>query len=322
MTRDVPMSDRMHAWRPVVGLCAYLAAAIAGGALVAFPAYTALSRVADPAFDSVLHRVAAVTLLVMLPLYLASGRRAPARAREARPLRTLMTRETFGFGSSAPAFRRGLVRGFALGVLVVSPLIAAFLMLGVRAPAEVATSPADIAAFAAYALIAALAIGLIEESYFRGALLAPLRELPPALSVSIVSVVYAAVHFIGAPLPGDDLGWSSGFASIARSEIPLDAFLALFAAGLFLGALRIRFEHIGVSAGFHAGWVWLMKLNQAYTDVVPDSAWRMLEGSYGGTMGTLGLVWIALLGIGWYAIDRARARGKSRDELAKTRMAR
>lgn len=309
--------ERLVPRSPVVGLCAYLAAAIAVGALLAFPVYAALQQVADPAFDSVLQRVAGLALLLLLPFYLASGRTATARARgvgrDAGSLRGLMTREAFGFGCSGRAFRRGLARGFALGILVVSPLIAVFLLLGVRAPVEGAASVPDIAAYAGYALVAALMIGLVEESYFRGALLAPLGHLPAWLAVSLVSVVYAAVHFLGAPLPADDVGWASGLASIARSELPLDAFLALFAAGLFLGALRVRFGHIGISAGFHAGWVWLTKLNQAYTDIVPDSEWRFLEGSFGGTMGTLGLVWIGLLGIGWYAVASARrARGRKR----------
>ena len=298
----------------MAGLCAYLAAAIAVGALAAFPVHTALSHVADPAFDSVLHRVAASMLLFLLPLYLASGRGASAPAhgdaRDAAPARRLVTRATFGFGCSAPVFRRGFVRGFALGILAVSPLIAAFLLLGVRAPAEAPASLAHVAAYAGYALIAALVIGLIEESYFRGALLAPLARLPVTLAVSIVSAVYAAVHFLGAPLPTEEIRWTSGLSSIARSEVPLDAFLALFAAGLFLGALRVRFGHIGVSGGFHAGWVFLVKLDQTYTDIVPDSDWLMLEGAFGGTMGWLGLGWIALLGIGWYAFERARrARG-------------
>lgn len=304
MQRLVPPS-------PVIGLCAYLAAAIAIGALVSFPVYAALQPVAGPEFDSVLHRVTALTLLLLLPLYLASGRAPPAPARgiawDARPVRGLATRETLGFGCSTPEFRRGLVRGFALGTLVVAPLIAVFLLLGVRVPAEGNPSVPEIAAYAGYALIAALIIGLIEESYFRGALLAPLDRLRPWLAISIVGVVYAAVHFVGAPLPADDVGWTSGLASIARSEFPLDAFFALLAAGIFLGALRLRFGHIGVCAGFHAGWVWLMKLNQEYTDIVPGSKWRFLEGSFGGTMGTLGLAWIVLLGIGWYVLEHARS---------------
>src|SRR5690606_3350293 len=81
-----------------------------------------------------------------------------------------------------------------------------------------------------------------------------------------------------------------------RSDLPLDAFLGLFAAGLFLGALRLRFGHIAVGAGFHAGWVLVMKLHQEYTDVVPGSKWSFVEGAFGGTMGYLGLAWLGLLG--------------------------
>src|SRR5690606_14034698 len=149
-----------------------------------------------------------------LPLYLASGRlerRAleldrssgaaakhgtrPTRARRAR-----ISREAFGFGCSRRTFRRGFCGGFVLGILGVSPLIAAFLVLGVRAPVQPVGSVADIGVHLAYALVAAAIIGMIEEAYFRGALLTPLQGMPAWLAVSIISAVYAVVHFLGAPL--------------------------------------------------------------------------------------------------------------------------
>ena len=328
MLRDVPRPQprfgplgvarvRRLSRRPVIALCAYLVAAIALGALLAFPVYAALQRIADPAFDSVLHRVAALTLLVLLPFYLASGRAGAGSehgastgfARSAsgtrpRSREPIVTRDALGFGCSARTFRRSFAAGFVLGALVAAPLIGAVLVLGVRARAAGEWSVLDVGTYAAEALVAALVIGLIEEAYFRGALTAPLRRLSCLIAIPIVSVVYAAVHFLGAPLPAEDLGWTSGFSSIAHSRPPLDAFFALFAAGLLLGALRHRFGHIGVCAGLHAGWVWLMKLNQEYTDVVPGSDWRFLEGAFGGTMGWLGLAWIALLGAGWYSWER------------------
>ena len=307
---------------PVVALLAYLAASVLLGALLAFPVYVALEQRADPAFDSVLHRVAALTLLVLLPLYLASGRAAQhgrsldraSRAtaalgrRSARSSRAPVRRvvapspiaEAIGLDCSGRTFRRAFGGGFVLGILVVSPLVAAFLVLGVRAPVQTIGTAADVGAHLAYALAAATIIGVIEEAYFRGALLAPLHDLPAWLAVSIISVVYAVVHFLGAPLPAEETrSWTSGVVSIAFSEIPLDGFLALIAAGLFLGALRCRFGHIAFGAGVQPGWVWIMQLNREYTDIVPGSEWRFLEGAYGGTMGYLGLAWILLLGGAW-----------------------
>jgi len=276
---------------PVLALIAYLAASLVLGALLSFPVYVALRGAADIAFDSVLHRVAALTLLLFLPLYLGRGENA--------------RREALGVARSPAALARGFFSGFALGILAVSPVVSAFLLLDIRSPTLPAIGTlSGVGLFVAYALLTAVIVGVIEEAYFRGALLAPLRPLPPSLAVSIVSLVYAIVHVLGAPVAAEDVTWSSGLASIARSELSLDAFLALTAAGLLLGAVRYRVGHIALGAGLHAGWVWIMKLSQEYSDVERSSDLLFLEGSFAGTMGYLGLAWIGLLGVGWYAWER------------------
>lgn len=307
---------------PVLVLLLYVGASVAIGALLSFPVYTALQPLADPAFDSVLHRVVAVTLLLLLPLYLQLGRAGEPDALPScdasadvgqgvrpSPHQGAM-RKAFGFGCSPRTFCIGFFGGLVLGIVVVSPLVAAFLALGARAPSQSAIAGSDFCGHLAYALLGAVIIGVVEEAYFRGALLAPLHRLFAWRAVSVVSIVYAVVHFLGAPLPAEDVSWTSGLWSIASSDLPLDSFLALLAAGLFLGALRYRFGHIAVGAGFHAGWVFIMKLNQEYTDVVPSSEWLFLEGAFGGTMGYLGLLWIAMLGAGWYAWERMGPRGR------------
>lgn len=303
---------------PLVLLLVYLVAAVSLGAVAAFPIHALLEPLADPDFDSVLRRVAALALLLLLPAYLTFGESGTRAAPTARLVDAARRREAFGLGCTARTFRRGFLRGFALGILTVSPLIAVFLALGVRAHAPAAPSAVDAVGYLAYALVGAVLIGVIEEAYFRGALLAPLRPLPARLAVSTVALVYAAVHFLGAPLPAGQPGWTSGFTSLARSDLPLDAFLGLFAAGLFLGALRLRFGHIAVGAGFHAGWVLVMKLNQEYTDVVPGSKWSFVEGEFGGTMGYLGLAWLGLLGAAWYALEYRRAPRLRRGARAGT----
>ena len=153
--------------------------------------------------------------------------------------------------------------------------------------------------YAAFALLAAAIIGVFEEAYFRGALLGALRPLPAWVAVSLVSLVYAAAHFIGGPITADETRWYSGLTSIGRSELRLDVFLALVAAGLLLGAMRCRFRHVALGAGFHSAWVWLMEINREYSDVNLSSQLLFLQGSFGGTMGYLGLAWIALLGAIW-----------------------
>ncbi len=284
----------------VLALLSYVACSLVAGALLAFPIYVALADAVAVEFDSVLRRVIVLTALMLLPLYLAGTRST--------------VRSTFGFECSRRTFARGLSAGFGVGVAAVTPLLAAFVVLGIRAP----TLPAmlsEVVVYAAVALLAAVILGIFEEAYFRGALLSGLRQLPRGVALSVVSVIYAAAHFVGGPVTAEEARWYSGLTSIGRSELRLDVFLALLAAGLLLGAMRFRFGYVAIGAGFHAGWVWLMQINREYSDANLSSPLVFLQGSYGGTMGYLGLGWIALLGAIWLICDRRRGallRGAAR----------
>lgn len=278
---------------PLLAVAVYVSVALLVGALLAYPVYAGLRSWwswFDVAFDSVAHRTIALALFLFLPAYLAT---APGSTR----------RSALGFGCSRRAFANGFAGGFALGLLSAAPLVGALLLLGIRAPAVDAPSAASIAAYLAFALLGAVLIGLVEEAYFRGALLAPLRSLPAWLAVSVVSLLYAGAHFLGGPVTPESVGPLAGLSALRDSRFSLDAFLALFVAGLLLGAMRYRFGHIAVGAGLHAGWVWIIKLSQEYADVDPSSRLLFLHGSLGGTMGYLGLAWIALLGAGWMAFE-------------------
>jgi uncharacterized protein len=274
-----------HGQVALLGLSVYLALALILGALLAFPAYVVLADAGPVAFDSVLRRTILLTGLLLLPLYLAS-----TNSRD---------RNALGFACSPQTFARGFLTGFSLGVAAVTPLLAALLLLGIRTP-TLPAMPSEVAVYAASALLAAAIVGVFEEAYFRGALLGALRPLPAWVAVSLVSLVYAGAHFIGGPIAADETRWYSGLSSIGRSELQPDAFLALVAAGLLLGAMRCRFGHVALGAGFHSGWVWLMQVNREYSDVNSSSQLLFLEGSFGGTMGYLGLAWIALLGAIWF----------------------
>jgi membrane protease YdiL (CAAX protease family) len=280
-----------HASAGVLVLLAYLALSLVIGALLAYPAYVTLASAASVEFDSVLRRVIILTALFLLPLYLAStGSR---------------DRSALGFSFSRKTFARDFSAGFGLGAAAVAPLVAAFVMLGIRAP-TVPAMPTDVALYVVTMLLAAAVLGVFEEAYFRGALLSGLRRLPPSVAVAVVSVIYAAAHFVGGPVAAEEISWSSGLISIGRSDLRLDAFLALLAAGFLLGAMRVRFGHVAVSAGFHSAWVWLMQINREYSDVDSSSPLAFLQGSYGGTMGYLGLAWIALIGAIWFICGRRR----------------
>jgi membrane protease YdiL (CAAX protease family) len=278
---------------PLVFLIGYLAAVLLIGGLLAYPVYLAVQPLYGGPFASVVQRVVALAALALLPVYL---------------MRTHATdRHVLGFAGSRAGFVRSFMRWFLIGIILALPLQIAFLALDIRALVPLAGRHAgDVLLFLSTALLTSILLGLLEESYFRGALLGSLGTLPRWLAVGVVSVVYAAAHFLAGPVPAAERDWSSGLVSIQRSVFALDAFLALLAAGLLFGAMRLRFGSIAPGAGIHAGAVLCIKLAQEYSDLNPDSELQFLAGSLGGSMGWLGLLWMAILGAAWIAVARLR----------------
>ncbi|HEX7417858.1 MAG TPA: CPBP family glutamic-type intramembrane protease, partial [Steroidobacteraceae bacterium] len=75
-----------------------------------------------------------------------------------------------------------------------------------------------------------------------------------------------------------------------------DAFLALFAVGVLLAAIRAATGNIAACIGLHAGWVWVMLLVRATS--LPDTARRMsfLLSGFDGFVGWLVLAWTLVIG--------------------------
>jgi len=299
---------------PLLRLLGYLATSLVLGALLAFPAYLAFDPLSEAPFSSVLPRVVVLTALLLLPLYLQSA--------------GTTDRNALGFAGSRRAFVCEFASWLGIGMLLAAPLQLAFLALDIRAVTPFADrSLLDVILFVLYALTASAFIGLMEEAYFRGALLGSLRTVAPSLAVLVVGVLYAAAHFLGSPVSSEELRWSSGPSSIRHSVFHLDSFLALLGAGVLLGAMRLHFGRIAPGAGMHAGFVTCIKFAQEFTDLNPNSDLAFLAGSLAGSMGYLGLLWIGVLSGGWFIwsrlwIRRAEATHKKRsdaEELSRDR---
>jgi membrane protease YdiL (CAAX protease family) len=127
------------------------------------------------------------------------------------------------------------------------------------------------------ALLSAVAVALIEESFFRGALFGALRRTlrwPTALMV--LSVVFAAVHFLRPPpgLTEPTVSWSSGFELLpgllwqyGQPRLVVGGFLTILLVGLVLGWAVVRTRSLYLSLGLHAGWVFALKAFGALTSV-------------------------------------------------------
>jgi len=176
------------------------------------------------------------------------------------------TPRDLGYPASRQDFVNGVLPGFAWGVVMMSCVSAVLLALGAR---ELRTDPAEslLAAIGALpqALLSGLAVGFVEETFFRGALYTTIRRDSPAFAAAIATaLLYATVHFFGekiriAPENVDAfsglLFLSQFFGKFSQPLAILDAFVALFLVGVLLALVRERTGHIAASIGLHAGFV-------------------------------------------------------------------
>lgn len=129
-------------------------------------------------------------------------------------------------------------------------------------------------------LLRAPVIGLLEEWFFRGAILALfLRTLPTLWAVFSTTFLYAVLHFLKPPdsvIAASEVTWLSGFQQTASifhrfvEPVPLVAeFLTLFLIGWILASTRLRTRSLWLAIGLHTGWVFGLQLYQALTDRSP-----------------------------------------------------
>ncbi|MAB76022.1 MAG: hypothetical protein CMO47_06140 [Verrucomicrobiales bacterium] len=123
------------------------------------------------------------------------------------------------------------------------------------------------------ALGTGIAVGLLEELVFRGALYAVLSKLlKPRSLFFAVAALFAVLHFFNAPhsLTVDVVHAGSGFWFVGRifqhffSQFGdfyflLSEFAVLFAIGLVLGYTREKTGSLWLGIGLHAGWVFGVK---------------------------------------------------------------
>jgi membrane protease YdiL (CAAX protease family) len=286
--------------RAFLWFLAIIVATLLIAALLSYPLFVALhgSFPAWP-FDRIATRLWQVLMLATLVFVL-------------RHLRLRSARD-FGYGAPRPRWLRQFGTGLAAGLLTMVPISVAMLMLGVRvANAELGATV--IIKVLRDAALSGLAVGFIEETFFRGLMLgAVLRELRrPALAIALVAAVYASVHFLaGTRIPPEAVEWTSGFALLKGALVHFlapasiaDAWLALFAVGLLLGACAWWTGNIGLGVGLHAAWVFVMRatIGISHEDAQAPLAW--LISPLTGFTGWLVLAWTLLVSVAVLLVSR------------------
>lgn len=212
----------------------------------------------------------------------------------------LNTKQAWGYGLPRPAWLRQFGFGLVVGLLTMLPVTLTMLALDVR-PLRPDLDAARIANAFLAGMLSGLAVGFLEETFFRGLFQgAVVRELRrPLLGIVLVSIVYSALHFLArVKIPHDEVNWQSGLlllssvgAKFATPALIVDSFLSLVAVGLLLGLVAWWTGSIALSVGLHAGWVWMMRTTIGATAANESSplAWTISRSD--GYTGWLVLAW-------------------------------
>ena len=250
--------------------------------------------------DRSLYRFAMLLALLGLPLLL-------------RALR-LRGRDDMGFPALTMGWRHALSKGLLYGALILIALVLVLLASGARVVDADKFTLLTLLRYLLAGLASGLAVGLIEEFFFRGPMQTGARRSlgfwPTAV---LIGAFYSMVHFMR-PLPpsGNDISVTEAFSMMWGGFAQLgdmanaDRFIALLVAGVFLSMVRERTGSIVWAIGIHAGWVMVIKVAKKFSDSNPDSAAGFLISGDGIT-GWWSTAWMAVIALlYWWWSDPKR----------------
>lgn len=155
---------------------------------------------------------------------------------------------------------RQVLQGMGVGIV---SLVAAVLLA--RRPLQFDRTALEVGLILVKLSCTAVAVALIEETFFRGGLQGALqRGMQWRAAVAISSAIYSTVHFLrpGGKILADQVDWSTGFvylgqltANSFRGTDVFVGFVSLFLAGALLGWLYYQTGSLYWPLGVHGGWV-------------------------------------------------------------------
>ena len=125
-------------------------------------------------------------------------------------------------------------------------------------------------------LLAAILVGIIEETLFRGMLFSLLRrDMDWRMAAMISAIIFASVHFIDQRPSVTEISWMSGFTAFpefihdfANDPFWIAHYANLVLAGFILAAVTQRTGNLYCAIGVHAGWIIAIKTNGFLTKPV------------------------------------------------------
>jgi membrane protease YdiL (CAAX protease family) len=290
---------------------ALLAYTLCVGALISYPVYEFIqaffsedSFLGRQAFGKVANRCFMLAALSGLyPAWKAMG---------------CSSKEDLGYGTPKTEFTRQMKRGLLFGIASMLVLSVFIISLGIR-PFEHDASIGEALRILPKVIAGAIAIGFLEETFFRGILLRSMaRSIRPAGAIIVTSLVFASIHFIRNKTDGqlEDLHWLSGFVylkgSFASYSDPavIGSWLTLFTCGVFLSFLSLHHGHIGSAIGVHCGWVVILGITKKLTDDDPSSPLIWMIGSYDKITGYLAFAILTVICTAFYFFTRKKGPAK------------
>jgi uncharacterized protein len=207
-----------------------------------------------------------------------------------------------GFAPKTVFFKQ-IATGVGFGVLTLLPILSVLYGLEVHVLDTSRTWTLGIfLKRAAISLFLAVLISIVEEPLFRGVLLSGFRQrMNLTAAILLGSGYYASLHFLEShtPVAYQDITFSSGFILFGEAirawlnPETFSGFIGLWAVGIFLAVVRTQIKQsLGLCIGFHASWVWQIKLSKDWFNVNPDSPYLYLVSRYDGLVGSLIAGWL------------------------------
>lgn len=233
-----------------------------------------------------------------------------------------LKKEDLGFTAKS-VFLKQLQQGFGIGLVTLMPIFIILYVLGVNvADTSQPWTVGFMAEKMIMSLLLALLIGVVEESVFRGMLLAGLKKNMPVFAAILISSAYfAALHFLDSKteIPRQQLNVFSGFILLGEAiENVLNpknasAFFSLLMVGAFLAVLRTQVkESLGLCIGCHAGWVWQIKVSGSLFNTDYSSEYLYLVSSYNYVVGPLVTGWLLLAVAGYFVYQQIYKKKSAR----------
>jgi membrane protease YdiL (CAAX protease family) len=232
----------------------------------------------------------------------------------------LANRDALGYAVEPGTFFGALVLGLVVGIAMMLAVCVPLLALQVRVVRpEYSGSLLAVLHTLPAALLAGFTVGLIEETFFRGAMFSAIARRGRWMSaVLLTSVLYSLVHFVGEKvrIPPESVTWLSGwtilgryFGAFADPARIFDAALALFFVGVLLALVRRASGHIGGCIGLHAGFVAVIALFRDLTIPVYGGPWSFLVSRFDGLVGYLVAALAALSSATYFLLRQEELRG-------------